>query len=331
MWGFALLLNFNSSKQKLSDLFQGGIQSHMSAVSADYGSADAYSVQSNDMGEFSLLPLQKVIYSGNIANQEVLIADCSKYGRILVIDGELQSAEIDETLYHEMLVQPAMLVHPNPRRVLLVGGADGACLRELFNNKTVEMVSVVDCSPQLIEISVRHLDSWHRGFFTDPRVTVVSTPVPEFLQSSNNKYDVIVFDPKDLNLEQSPKNRYSKEFFESCKNRLAPGGIFAVQAMQLSTDCLKHALIKRTLSSMFSEVHSYHSVIPSFLSDWTFILASEWFSPKKLTEKAVNDTAANRLRSGSLNHIDGEFLLSCFQFPKDVRKRLDKPGPLLDV
>ncbi|MBY0408008.1 MAG: adenosylmethionine decarboxylase, partial [Rickettsiales bacterium] len=95
--------------------------------------------------------LRQVLYAGQTDYQRVLIADSPKYGRILVLDGELQSAESDEALYHELLVQPPMVLHPNPRRVLIIGAGEGASLREVLRHKTVESVTVVDLDAEIIE------------------------------------------------------------------------------------------------------------------------------------------------------------------------------------
>ena len=292
--------------------------------------AESYSVQRNDGGEYCLLALEKVLYSGILLSRQVLIADSAKYGRLLVLDGGLQSASCDEGLYHELLVQPAMLLHPNPRRILVIGGADGACLRELIHHRNVEAITLLDCEPELVELAKEHLSAWHCGAFDDTRVKVVGVPAREFLQTDQSKYDVIIFDPIDLDLSSDSRQQYSKQFFMSAKARLAAGGFFAVQAMQLSPDCDKHFMIKRTLSSIFGQVHSYHAAIASFMADWSFILASDWFDPKKMAEKAIDDSAAARLRSSTLRHLDGQFLLSCFQFPKEVRARLVESGPLIE-
>jgi len=135
----------------------------------------------NDESDLHLTGLTKIIYSGETDYQRVLVADSLNYGRILVLDGELQSAEVDEELYHEVLVQPAMILHPNPRRILIVGGGEGASLREVLRHKSVETVTMVDLDPKIIELAKEHLGLWHRGSFDDPRLNLVIAEGRQFI------------------------------------------------------------------------------------------------------------------------------------------------------
>lgn len=294
-------------------------------------SVDAYSVQPNQGGEYSLLALDKILYSGRLPQgQQVLIADCPKYGRVIVFDGSLQSAEIDQQLYHELLVHPALLMHPNPRRVLLVGGAEGGALPQILEHRSVESVTMIGCHPELINLAKQHLQSWHKDAFADPRVRVFEGCPREFLSERTLKYDVVICDPLDLDLQSENRSSYSKQFFALLRSRLSAGGMLAVQGMQLAPGRDEHFLLKRTIASVFSEVHSYHAMIPSFLSDWAFIIASDWFNPKKMTDKSFNDVAALRLKANQLRHVDGEFLQSCFLFPKQLRARMSESGGCLE-
>ena len=97
--------------------------------------------------------LSSVIYSGRTAFQNVLIADTLNYGRVLMLDGAIQSAEHDEAIYHELLVQPAMLRHPDPRSVLVIGGGEGTTLREVLVHRSVKSVTMVDLDRELVDLS----------------------------------------------------------------------------------------------------------------------------------------------------------------------------------
>jgi spermidine synthase len=69
------------------------------------------------------------------------IIDTEFYGRCLVLDGKIQSSEYDEYIYHEMLIKPAMILHPEPKRVMIVGGGEGAVLREILRHPSVEQIN----------------------------------------------------------------------------------------------------------------------------------------------------------------------------------------------
>lgn len=284
----------------------------------------------HDRSDLHIMALTNIVYAGQTDQQRVLIADSHRYGRILVLDGNLQSAEADEALYHELLVQPVMVQHPNPRRILIIGGGEGASLREVLRHKSVETVTLVDIDAQIIELSKQHLPSWHEGCFNDARVKFVHSDGRAFVEKDTSKYDVAIIDVVDPEQNSSVRSIYTKEFYELLKARLAPGAIIAIQANKFShLEHNSHCLLARTVRSVFSEVHSYHAIIPSFLCDWSFLLASDWFNPKKISPKNFNDCVSTRIGTGALKHVDGDFFLSTLQFPKEARASLAEAGSIL--
>ena len=120
-------------------------------------------IERTDDFDLYTFAIQKIIYSGKSAFQDVMIADTFNFGRALFLDGSIQSSEDDESLYHEMLVQPAMLRHLNPRDVLIVGGGEGATLREVLVHRSVNSVTMVDIDREVVELCREHLIGWHRG------------------------------------------------------------------------------------------------------------------------------------------------------------------------
>lgn len=274
---------------------------------------------------------EKLLHIGETEQQRVLIADSPKYGRILVLDGDLQSAEVDEQLYHEMLVQPPMVLHPNPRRILIIGAGEGASVREALKHRTVETVTVVDFDESIIKLSKDHLQSWHRGSFEDPRVKLIISDGREFVENNANKYDVVIIDVLDSKIEGPARALYTKQFFQLLKTRLAPGALMTIQASKLSElEYESHSLIKRTLKSVFGEVHSYRASIPSFFGDWSFLLVSDWFNPLKMSNKAFDETLNSRVGSSPIKHVDGEYFLSSFHFSRSLRHKLNETGPILE-
>ena len=106
---------------------------------------------------------KKVLLKKQTPFQEAVIADSFSFGRCLILDGEIQSAQTDEYIYHETLVHPALLTHPRPQSVLIMGGGEGATTREILKHKTVKRVHLVDLDGEVIELCKRHLPRWHQG------------------------------------------------------------------------------------------------------------------------------------------------------------------------
>ena len=112
-------------------------------------------------GERATYEVTRVVYRGRTAFQSVEIVETRPYGLALFLDGAPQSALADEFVYHEALVHPALVAHPEPRRVLIAGGGEGAALREVLRHPGVERATMVDIDGELIELAREHLRPMH--------------------------------------------------------------------------------------------------------------------------------------------------------------------------
>jgi len=108
-------------------------------------------------GERIALEIAATLLQATTRFQQLEICDTVSYGRALFLDDKIQSAEQDEFIYHESLVQPAMVCHPKPRRVFIAGGGEGATLREVLRHKTIERVVMCDLDEQVVDAARRLL------------------------------------------------------------------------------------------------------------------------------------------------------------------------------
>ena len=288
-------------------------------------------VENSDPYDSYIYGISRVVYSGTTRYQNVLIADTPNWGRLLVLDGAIQSAEDDETLYHEMLVQPVMLRHPNPQNILILGGGEGATLREVLVHASVKNATMVDLDREVVNLCRHHLINWHRGAFEDKRAKLIFQDGRTFIENGKQQYDIVIVDIVDM-LDNGPAQRlYTKQFYQQLKHRLKPGALVAIQGLEFSfLDDKPHAALFRTLKSVFSEVHSYRVDIPSFLSSLGFLIASDWFSPHSWSAAQVDKTIQQRFGRQWLQHIDGEYLKSCFSLCKETKRLLSQPGVILE-
>jgi spermidine synthase len=287
--------------------------------------------ESSDPWDLYTLGVSDVIFQGHTRHQSVLIATSFNYGRILVLDGSIQSASCDERLYHEMLVQPALLWHGSPKNVLIIGGGEGATLRETLRHRTVERATMVDIDDELVELCTRHLPSWHQGAFSDPRSQLIIGDGREYVEQDGEAFDVVIIDVVDM-LDDGPAQKlYTRQFYELVRRRLRPGGIVVVQALEFSFNRhQEHAALFRTLKSVFSEVYSYSATVPSFLCSWGFLIASDSFQHDRAVPAALDVTIARQVGTDNLAHIDGGFIRSCFAMTKRTRALLESAGPVLE-
>ncbi|HEX5443114.1 MAG TPA: fused MFS/spermidine synthase, partial [Pirellulales bacterium] len=275
--------------------------------------------------------LKQVAYQGRTAFQNVLIADTYNFGRVLVLDGAIQSSSDDEKLYHELLVQPAMLRHPDPRQVLIIGGGEGATLREVLVHRSVQSATMVDLDREVVELCREHLRRWHQGAFDDPRARLVFDDGRKFVAAADDLYDVVIIDVVDM-LDNGPAQAlYTRQFYELLRGRLRPGGLLVVQGLEFSfLDDKQHVALSRTLRAVFPEVHSYRVHVPSFLASWGFLMASDWFAPSEWTASDIDRAIVAKLGTQWLNHLTGDFLKSCFTHCKETQFLLSLPGPILE-
>ena len=174
--------------------------------------------------------VERVVHSGRTAYQSVLIQDTTCFGRSFVLDDKTQSTEVDEFVYHESLVQPAMIAHPGPRSVFIAGGGEGATAREVLRHASVERVVMADIDEQVVDLCRQHLGAFHQGSFDDPRLELHHRDAMAVLEESRGGFDVAVIDVPDP-LEEGPAYLlFTAEFYEIARSRLAPGGLLVAQA-----------------------------------------------------------------------------------------------------
>jgi spermidine synthase len=273
----------------------------------------------------------RVLYQGRTAFQNVLIADTYNYGTTLFLDGSTQSAHDDESVYHEMLVQPALLRHPDPKDVLIIGGGEGATLREVLVHRSVRHVTMVDIDREVVELCREHLLGWHRGAFDDPRVRMIFDDGRRFIEQDDARYDVVIIDVVDM-LDNGPAQAlYTRQFYELLRRRLRENGIVVIQGLEFTfIDDKPHVALARTLRTMFQEVHSYKVSVPSFLGTWGMIIASDWFAPSELRVADFDAAIESRLGIDWMDHVTGDFFKSSLIHCRETQFLLGQPGPILE-
>ncbi len=246
--------------------------------------------------EASLHSLEEVLYTARTRYQKLEILRLGSYGKTLVLDGKMQSTQLDEFIYHEALVQPALITHGKPAKVLIAGGGEGATIREVLRHPTVESVYMIDLDDEVVQACRTHLYEWHLGCFDDPRVKVLYEDARKFIAGGDDKFDVIILDLPEP-MEAGPAIKlYTREFYKEVLDHLAPGGVMVTQATSVSVNNLNaFAIIHNTLEQVFPVVRGYWTSVPSFYVPWGFIYASNEKDPKKLSHEELGE------RIGGLN------------------------------
>ncbi|MFW6358824.1 MAG: methyltransferase domain-containing protein [Chroococcales cyanobacterium] len=264
----------------------------------------------------------KILAYQQTAFQEMYVVETGKYGKGLVLDGKWQSCTGDEFLYHEPLVHPAMICHGAPKKVLILGGGEGATVREALRWNTVEKVTMVDIDGEVVEACREHLPEMHQNAFDDPRLELVIGDALELLDTTEEKWDVVISDLSDP-IEEGPSfPLFTQEYFEKIKQVLAPGGYAVIQAGPVSpVEIQIHARLVNTLKSVFPNVTSYSSYIASYGRPWGFALASAEAIDTRPTPETVDQLLADKT-TGGFQWMDGTTLLGVLQTQAHVRKAI---------
>lgn len=266
----------------------------------------------------------RVFYRGQTEYQHVEVMDGATFGRTLVLDGKTQSTEVDEFAYHEALVHPSMIAHPNPKSVFVAGGGEGATIREVMSHRSVEQVVMVDIDKQVVDLCREYLPNHHQGSFDDPRLELHHMDALEFLEDTSLRFDVVIIDVPDP-LEAGPAYLlFTQEFYSLLKERLRPGGLMVAQSGPTGPAFYEQCFsaVANTVGSVFSGVYLSEAFVPSFGTTWGFVIGSTGPDPTSLSVEETDSRISDRIE-GELRFLDGITLRGMTSVPKYLRKAVD--------
>lgn len=223
--------------------------------------------------------LTEVYVEGSTPFQDYLVGRSETWGRMLVLDGVVQSTEADEFIYHEGIVHPACYAAAGAapvRDALILGGGEGACLREVLRWRSLEHVTMVDIDTEVVEACRLHLPKHHMGAFEDPRVRLVHADAVESLGAlPDSSLDVVISDMTDP-VQGGPSTFcFTVEFFTEIARVLRPHGVLSVQAGPASPiEMALHAKVIRTIAAVFPFAIPYAVDAPCYGRDLGFVIAS---------------------------------------------------------
>lgn len=218
----------------------------------------------------------RILYSRRSAFQKIEIIRNREFGRVLFLDGLLQTTEKDEFFYHEMLVHPAMACHPAPKKVLIIGGGDGGALREILKYP-VEKAWLAEIDPQVIEACREHF-GWLGPAFKDGRAELAIGDGNVFIRETKERFDVILVDSSD---PVGPSAiLHQRSFYAGLKRRLRPGGIIAAQSGSLLIHQDEHRDKAVFLKKMFRHAAFYLGPVPTYpVGMWCYNFLSDEVDP----------------------------------------------------
>ncbi len=265
--------------------------------------------------------ISQLIISKKTKFQHAQILDSYDFGTIVVLDNKIQSSEKDEFIYHEALVHPAMILHPKPENILILGGGEGATLREVLKHITVKKVEMIDIDREFVELCKKYLMKWHNGSFNDKRVKLFFDDALEYINKTRDTYDVIIADISDPINGGHAERIYTKNFYAGIKKALGTNGIFVTHATNVAESETISNKIFKLIKDIFEKTAFYYEYIPSFASLWAFVIGSIKYNPQKISSSIINRRIKKRLLS-NLSYYDAETHTRLFCIPRHIRRLL---------
>ncbi|AIE86236.1 fused MFS/spermidine synthase [Fimbriimonas ginsengisoli] len=275
--------------------------------------------------------VEKMILEGKTQFQTYQIANIPRFGKSLFLDYNIQTSIMDEYVFHECMSQPAMTLHPNPKKVLVCGGGEGATLREALKHNTVEKAVMVDIDEELVDMVKVHMPEWHQGAFEDPRTTLVHTDARQWIvDHSDEKFDVILSDLPNPHEDGPGQMLFTEEYFQICADAMSDDGVFAMQAGSANENypaCMASCI--KTLESMevFQHVAGYYGIVTTFFQPWGFVLASKRHDPLALDPEEIARRFA--ARGVSNRYYTPRFHNACFTLPEYLHRAVEEEGRIL--
>lgn len=172
--------------------------------------------------------ISKVLYRSKTEHQDIVVFENPYFGRILALDGVIQTTERDEACYHEMLAHVPILAHGDAKEVLIVGGGDGGALRDVLKHRSVERATMVEIDRGVVDMCAEYMPSLSDGAFDDARADIVITDGVKYVKETDRRFDVIIVDSTDPIGPAIPL--FSDEFYADCRNILTGDGIVVCQS-----------------------------------------------------------------------------------------------------
>ncbi len=173
------------------------------------------------------IEIQQVLHEEKTDCQDLLIFENSRFGRVLALDGVIQTTYADASIYSEMMVHVPILAHGKAKKVLIIGGGDGSVLLEVLRHKEIEKAVVVEIDASVVSTVKQWMPNICKAAFEDPRAELLIQDAALYVQQCQTEYDIIICDSTDPFGPGAPL--FTSEFYSYCKRCLTPGGILVNQ------------------------------------------------------------------------------------------------------
>jgi spermidine synthase len=254
--------------------------------------------------------IKEVLYSDKSPYQHIMVLDSYDFGKMLVLDGAVQTTSLDGYIYNEMISHVPLSIHPDAKNVLIIGGGDCGVAKEVSKYDDVEKIDMVEIDENVVMASKKYIPEVS-GKYLDYRINFIFTDGVAFAKKQpDEQYDIVIVDSPD---PVGPAIKlYDEDFYKDVYRILSDDGIMVCQSESpiLYEDILTSTYEK--ISKIFPIARLYTAVVPTYPGGlWGFTLGSKKYLEPKV-EVFDKDTS----------YVNKEILSSCFDLPEFLKQKL---------
>lgn len=277
------------------------------------------------------LTVDRLLHREHTGLHDLAIFENRLFGRVLALDGAIQTAEADEYVYHEMLAHPAILARKaallsdpggngpeDGLDILIVGGGDGGCLREVLRHPELRATQV-EIDPRVVELAKAWLPALSAGAFDDPRAELVFADGARFVAETDRRFDIAIVDSTD---PVGPGAAlFTEDFYRNCKRCLKDGGVLVTQNGVPSLQGGELAASHAAFRGLFADPAFYLAPVPTYNGGF---MAFGWATDDAGLRRWSSATIQDRIDAIGLTtrYFNAEIFTAAFALPNDIRSLL---------
>jgi spermidine synthase len=263
--------------------------------------------------------IDKLYFEHKTDHQHLMIFHNAVLGRVMALDGIVQTTEKDEFIYHEMMAHVPILAHGRARQVLIIGGGDGGMLREVLKHQSVEQATMVEIDASVIDMAKLYLPNHSAGAFDDPRANIVIGDGIDFVRQTEQRFDIIISDSTD---PIGPGEvLFTDDFYYYCREILNPGGIMVTQNgvafFQLDEVTTTHRRMKQS----FTDQTFYCAAVPTYYGG---VMTFAWGSQEQTLRELDLTTLQKRFEQSAIKtrYYTPDIHRASFALPRYIQDAL---------
>ena len=274
------------------------------------GVMDLKYTELNELGFGVTMETQNVLYSAKTEYQTIDILETQGLGKVLLLDGLVMTTERDEFFYHEMISHIPMNSHPNPERVLVIGGGDGGTVREVLKHDTVKEVVLCEIDGMVIDACKKYLPSI-AGMLDDERVNIQVRDGIDYISQQEDAFDIILIDSTD---PMGPgEGLFTEEFYSNVNKALKEGGIMSAQSESPFVNQRQMKMMYPLLRKAFPKVNTFLGPIPTYPGGyWSWAFCSNTVEPLSFIAEDRVQKSAQQAKLYTLDIHKAAFALPNF-------------------